>query len=294
MESVDHLEAQQRLMPIAHQIATVGDRLKTDIHALEGAAGNISVCLMGFPRIGVERNGSLCTEQSLELPFSQDLTIVITGSGRALWGIERENVWSNLCIVQIYAGESLYRIFAHQEQGIPTLRPTSEKDTHLTLHRYWVEEKNQKQSVVIHAQPRELVLLTHTVNGNDPTAVQKLRYQLFVYQPETLVLIPEGPGFVPYMTPGNPKIANHTLSEVEKGHRIIIWAGHGVIAVDTKLASAHHLIELIEAAAWYLRNSMTLVQQPPGLSALDLHDLVAHFKLPTTGFIQQIPTLLNR
>ena len=66
--------------------------------------------------------------------------------------------------------------------------------------------------------------------------------------PEMSMLIPEGIGFIPFITPGTERIAKATLEKFAE-KRVVIWEKHGVFAIGKDCNQAFDLIDIAAKAA---------------------------------------------
>jgi rhamnulose-1-phosphate aldolase len=221
-----------------------GTRL-SDIDASEGAAGNISVYL-GW-QIDPRRKFPL--EQQISLPQAVPELVgksfVVTGSGRRLRDIIRDP-GANLGIVQVEPGGQTGILYTSPRCLFERL--TSEFNSHLAVHYDQVQRSGTNFHAVIHAQPPYLTYLSHIPRYRD---AGYLNQHLLRWQPELIVQLPEGVGFVPFLVPGSAALMDATLAAL-RIYRVILWAKHGVMArSDLSVTRASDRIEYAEAAARY-------------------------------------------
>ena len=120
---------------------------------------------------------------------------------------------------------------------------------------------------VIHAQPVYLTYLSHVPRYQDEIY---LNQHLLRWQPETIVNLPEGIGFIPFRIPGSPELMTGNV-ECLRTHRIVIWAKHGVMArSDISVKRAADLVEYAETAAKYEYLNLRVNEVGVGLSAEDI------------------------
>jgi rhamnulose-1-phosphate aldolase len=245
----------------------------SEIEASEGAAGNISVCL-GWP---VELRRKFPNVETLELPLAvpelAGMTLVITGSGRRLRDVIQEPTANLGCLVvdpdgktgQLYTSPK--RLFANL---------TSELNSHLAVHRDQVVHTGTNFDAVIHAQPRHLTFLSHIPRYRDE---KYLNQHLLRWEPETLINLPEGVGFVPFNVPGSQALMAATLEKLHQ-HRVVIWSKHGVVArSDTSVKRASDRVEYAETAASYEYLNLTVGEQGEGLSLDEIHAICKAFNV---------------
>lgn len=244
-------------------IGETGSRL-SEIGASEGAAGNISLCA-GWP-IEVRRRFPLVETIDLPepVPGLAGYTFVVTGSGRRLrevMGDPEENLG---CVVVEDGGKTglLYtsprRLFA---------RLTSEFNSHLVVHQDQVRSTGTNFHAVVHAQPLHLTYLSHIPRYQDEGYLNR---HLLRWQPESILQLPEGIGFVPFKVPGSADLMTATLESL-RGHRMIIWSKHGVVArSDISVKRAADRIEYAETGARYEYMNLVNGEMGEGLSAEEI------------------------
>lgn len=266
------------------EIGEVGTRL-AHLGALEGAAGNISVYVPADAG-----TGPLPTSFDEALPWAPPAavalprgTLLITGTGRRLRDAALDPP-SVLCAIEI--GPDGWTLHRAAGSG---LRPTSEIDTHLGIHAAMAIAGAEVRSVV-HAQPLHLTWLSHIPAYQDAA---RLNRQLLRWQPETIVVAPEGIGILPFATPGTTEQGSQT-SDLARRHRLVIWAQHGVVAhhAGGPLAAAD-LIEYAEAAARYEVLDIQAGRLAVGLSLEDLRAIARRFGVDP-ALLETLPNDLLR
>ncbi len=216
-----------------------------EIEASEGAAGNISVCL----RWQMEPRTRFPVMEKIALPQAvpelAGSTFLVTGSGRRLREIIDEPTAGIACIVVEESGKAgkLYTSYQRRFE-----RVTSEFNSHLAVHYDQICATHTNFHAVIHAQPVHLTYLSHIPRYQDE---QYLNTHLLRWQPETIVNLPEGIGFIPFRIPSSPELMSGTVESLRK-HRIVVWAKHGVMArSDVSVKRAADRVEYAETAAKY-------------------------------------------
>jgi len=217
----------------------------SEIEASEGSAGNISVCI-GWP---VEIRRKFPLAESLDLPLDvpelAGMTLVITGSGRRLRDVIQEPTANLGCLV-IDKGGKTGQLYTSPKRLFANL--TSELNSHLAVHRDQIVNSGTNFHAVVHAQPRHLTFLSHIPRYQDQ---KYLNQHLLRWEPETIINLPEGVGFVPFNVPGSKAQMSATLTTLHQ-HRVVIWAKHGIVArSDTSVKRASDRIEYAETAAHY-------------------------------------------
>ena len=249
-----------------------------DIEASEGAAGNISVCIRWpmEPRSRFPVVGEIVLPQPV--PELAGAAFLVTGSGRRLREIIDEPAASIACIVVNETGQTgkLYTSYQRRFE-----RVTSEFNSHLAVHYDQICATDTNFHAVIHAQPVHLTYLSHIPRYTDE---QYLNTHLLRWQPETIVNLPEGIGFIPFLIPGSPQLMAANVESL-RTHRIVIWAKHGVMArSDVSVKRAADRVEYAETAARYEYLNLTDGEIGEGLSADEIRAICRMFDVKQTIF----------
>ena len=255
-------------------IGEAGVRLSS-IEASEGAAGNISIYI-GWP-VEVRRRFPLV--EDLELPQPTPAlagkVVIVSGSGRRLRDI-RTDPTANLGAVVIDASGTSARLCTSPRRLFANV--TSEFNSHLAVHNDQVETTGTNFHALIHAQPPNLVYLSHIPKYRD-TAV--LNRRLLRWEPETIVQLPQGVGVLPYMLPGSPTLMQANVEYLRK-HSLVLWSKHGVMArSDMSVTRAADRIEYAETAARYEYMDLVCGGKGEGLTQDELRAVVKAFGVRT-------------
>ncbi len=256
------------------EMASAAARLAV-MGAVEGAAGNLSLFL---PRDtpGLERflTGRMAPAGDVAVASDPALppgALVITGTGRRLPDLARDPD-RVLCAV-VFDQDGAARL--HRAPG--DVRPTSEIDSHLGVHAAALGGQPRIHAVV-HAQPPKLTWLSHIPAYQDEA---RLNRQLLRWQPETLVMLPEGIGVLPFVTPGTPAQGELTTAAMRE-HRLVVWSQHGVVARSNGGPDAAvDLIDYVETAAGYEALDIAAGRLAPGLSLAQLRQIADRFGVPS-------------
>lgn len=250
----------------------------SDIEASEGAAGNISVCLRWIfePRTRFPVVEEIILPQSV--PELAGASFLVTGSGRRLREIIDEPTASIACVVVNEGGKTAKMHTSYQRRFE---RVTSEFNSHLAVHYDQILESGTNFHAVVHAQPMHLTYLSHIPRYQN---VGYLNTHLLRWQPETIVNLPEGIGFIDFRLPGSPELMAATL-ECLHTHRIVIWAKHGVMArSDVSVKRATDRVEYAETAAKYEYLNLMVGELGEGLSAEDIRSITRAFNVQQNIF----------
>lgn len=217
-------------------------RLASNLYRLgwdERNGGNISIILDDD-----EVKEYIPTETLRTLPLSVDASflkgkyIAVTGTGKYFKNVEYAPS-ENMGIVRIEEdGRTASIVWGFDHDG----RPTSEFPTHLLNHI--VRRKiDPEHHVVIHCHPTYTIALSLCSQDEDD-----ITRTLWKVQTESIVVFPEGIGYVPWMVCGGSEIGEATCKKVEE-YRAVIWGMHGIFGVGKTIDEAFGLIETIEKAA---------------------------------------------
>ncbi len=249
-----------------------------EIEASEGAAGNISVCLRWpiEPRTRFPVVGEIKLPQTV--PELAGATFLVTGSGRRLREVIDEPTAHIACIVVNVGGETgrLYTSYHRRFE-----RVTSEFNSHLAVHHNQILSSGSNFHAIIHAQPMHLTYLSHIPRYQDE---QYLNTHLLRWQPETIVNLPEGIGFIPFRIPGSPELMAANV-EALGHHRVVIWAKHGVMArAEVSVKRAADRIEYAETAAKYEYLNLSAGEVGEGLSTDEIRSICRTFNVQQNIF----------
>jgi rhamnulose-1-phosphate aldolase len=216
-----------------------------EIEASEGAAGNISMCL----RWSLEPRTRFPVVSEIELPQPvpelAGASFLVTGSGRRLRELINEPT-ASMAFLTVDGGARTGKLFTAYNRRFEKL--TSEFNSHLAVHYDQVRSSGTNFHAVIHAQPVHLTYLSHLPPYQDE---YYLNNRILRWQPETIINLPEGIGFIPFHLPGSGDLMADTVAAL-RTHRIVIWAKHGVMArSDISVKRAADRVEYAETAAKY-------------------------------------------
>jgi rhamnulose-1-phosphate aldolase len=254
-----------------------GRRL-TDIEASEGAAGNISVCL----RWPIEPRARFPLVDDIVLPQAvpelAGASILVSGAGRRLREIIDDPTASIACIVVDKDGRT-GKLFVSYQRRFE--RVTSEFNSHLAVHYDQMLTSGTNFHAVIHAQPLHLTYLSHIPRYQDESY---LNTHLLRWQPETILNLPEGIGFIPFRLPGSLELMAGNV-ECLRRHRIVIWAKHGVMArSDVSVKRATDRVEYAETAAKYEYLNLTTGELGEGLGVEEIRSICHTFNVQQNIF----------
>jgi len=258
-------------------IGEAGRRL-SEIEAIEGAAGNISVYL-GWP---VEPRRKFPISETIELPEPLPELVgksfLVSGSGRRLREIIQDPA-ANLGFVTVNEGGQAGTLYTSPRRLFARL--TSEFNSHLAVHRDQVRATHTNFHAVIHAQPLHLTYLSHIPRYQNE---QYLNHHILRWQPELIVQLPEGLGYLPFLLPGSPQLMAATVESLRQ-HRVVVWGKHGVMArSDQSVKRAADRIEYAETGAHYEYLNVVNHEQGEGLTAEDIRAVCQAFGIQQNIF----------
>jgi rhamnulose-1-phosphate aldolase len=253
-----------QLAELFSQIGTVGKRL-SELGAAEGAAGNLSVCVRG----DIEIPDAFSEIQVIDLPLPvsklEGASVFVTGSGCRLREIA-DAPTANLAFIVIEQGGIAGKMFTTQECDFKQI--TSEFNSHLAIHDEMMKNNGSQTQSIIHAQPTHLTYLSHIPAYQDE---KYFNQQLYRWQPETILSIPQGIGMLPFIVNGSDEQMRETALKM-RDHPLVIWARHGVVArADESILHALDLVEYAEAAAQYEYMNLSAGEKADGLSPEEIH-----------------------
>lgn len=262
------------------EIGEVGSWL-AQMKACEGAAGNISIC-MGWE---VDGSDHFPDSRPIDLPFAApgmaDKSILITGSGTRLRDLHKDP-YSNMGLLRIQKQGGKALLFTSPRQNFKRL--TSEFNTHLSLHQREFADSNVNFNAVVHAQPLRLTYLTSIPEYQDSLQLSRA---ICRWQPEMLLVFPQGIAFLPFEVPNSEPLMSATKN-VDGTHNLIVWAKHGVVAISNQsVTKALDLIEYAETGARYEYLNQVNHNRAGGLSGDEIEEICAHFGISTHIFQQK-------
>jgi len=207
------------------------------------------------------------------VPELEGATFLVSGSGRRLREIIEDPTANIACLVVNKDGKTaaVYTALQRRFDHI-----TSEFNSHLAVHYDQMLATGTNFHAVIHAQPVHLTYLSHIPRYQDESYLNR---HLLRWQPETIVNLPEGIGFIPFRLPGSAELMAANVECLRK-HRIVIWAKHGVMArSDVSVKRAADRVEYAETAAKYEYLNLAVGEVGEGLSADEIRSICGTFEV---------------
>ena len=267
----------ETLTDILASMGAAGGRLNS-IDAIEAGAGNLSVIAREPLELGEFFDAERPLELPLAVPHLAGYTVLVTGSGCRLREVGDQPA-HNVGAVVVHEGGRAGTL--HYRAGGNFVRPTSEFNSHLGVHDDQVARRGVAFQAVIHAQPPHLTLLSHLPEFQ---GTAELNRAILRWEPETIVQLPEGVKFLPFMVPGSDELMANNVAGL-RDHQVVLWAKHGVMArSDVSPLGACDKIEYAETGALYEYKNLATGGRAQGLSDEELHRVVEAFHVPTTLF----------
>ena len=249
-----------------------------DIEASEGAAGNISVCMRW--QLELRPRFPLVEEIGLPqlVPELSGATLLVSGSGRRLREIIDDPAGNIACIVVNEGGWS-GKLYTSPRRRFE--RVTGEFNSHLAVHYDQMLASGSNFHAIVHAQPLRLTYLSQIRRYQDE---KYLNTHLLRWQPETIMNLPEGIGFIPFRIPGSLDLMTANVESL-RSHRVAVWAKHGVMArSDISVKRAADLVEYAETAARYEYLNLATGEAGEGLSVEEIRAICKSFAIQQTFF----------
>ncbi len=233
----------------------------------ERNAGNISVDVTDCaPPHGKGAAQLPPTPLKLRCPEIAGRSFLVSRSGARMRDLAK-NAATSMALLRVSDDGRSYRALLNGDGG-RAIHPTSEFAIHLRVHQS-LRTRKAAQTAVVHTHPTELIALTQAEAYWEEAAVNDV---LWGMHPEVKVFIPEGAGLVPYLRPTSEELAEATAAALA-GHRIVVWAKHGALAVGQSVAEAFDLIDTLNKAARIFLLCRSAGLDPTGLTAAQLDEL---------------------
>lgn len=205
-------------------------------------------------------------------PHLSNAMLLVSATGSRMRNLAKKP-YENTCIINLDSEGKRYRQMLKPELDSPLL-PTSEFPAHLAIHEM-LNSAGRPEKVVVHTHPDNLLSLSHIrAFCNEET----LNNMLWSMQPETLVFVSEGIGFVPYLMTGSEKLAAATIRKLEK-HRVVMWEKHGCLAIGNTANEAFDLLDVLDKSASIFLTCKSAGYDAEGISKEELDNLRKKFDL---------------
>ncbi len=232
----------------------------------EKNAGNISVNLTDE----LQAEDTLEYDIGLSSGYSRlkHHVFYVTASGCRMRDLAKNPLKEGM-IIKMNATGDAYAYVA----GNCKLIPTSELPSHLGIHQL-LHERNTGEKVVLHTHATELIVLTQCQAFKSADVINNILWNM---HPETVMFVPKGVGFVPYMLPGSQAIADATIQALQK-HDIVLWEKHGVFAIGGDVLDTFDSIDIVckSAKIWQMCHASGFI--PEGFTPEQMKALKALFQ----------------
>jgi len=191
----------------------------------------------------------------------------VTGTGKRMRDLAKSPM-KNALIIKVSDNGRTYTLISRYKSDTYQFKPTSELPTHLGIHQM-IAKRGTKEKVIIHTHANELVALTHNPELKSSEAINRI---LWGMHPETMVFVPKGVGFVPYIIPGSEEIAESTIHALAN-HSIALWEKHGVFSIGENVFDTFDNIDIVSKSAKIYFMCRSAGFTPEGLSVEQLEKL---------------------
>lgn len=177
---------------------------------------------------------------------------LVTGSGKFFRNVSI-NPDDSFCMIEVDATGEQYRMVWGMKNGG---NPTSELPSHLMNHEIKMITTNDKNRIIYHAHPANIIALTFVLPLSDEVFTRELWEMIN----ECSYIFPKGVAVVPWMVPGGRDIAVATSKAMEN-YDVAIWAHHGMFVAGNDCDSAFGLMHTVEKAAEILVKVLSMVPE---------------------------------
>lgn len=251
-------------LDFSHVIEDMGEAGLRMAHlgASEGGAGNISVFTRDLGKLDARFRFQSMVDLPVAAPALADGWVIVTGTGRRLRDVARYPD-RTLAVVRVQPDGRRGMLYA-----AGPVRPTSEFNSHLLVHDDHAARRGIAYHALLHAQPMRLTYLSHHPAYPDTRALSQ---RLCRWEPEMLVVFPDGIGLLPFQVPASAEQQAVTVAGLRQ-HRAVVWQRHGIVTrSDDSVGAAADLVDYAETAASYEVLNLALGQPTEGLSDEQLH-----------------------
>lgn len=229
----------------------------------EKNAGNISIKL---PDVVAPEFLSQSQELPLDkpLPGLKNKCFYMTGTGKRMQDLAI-SATDNGLFIQINETGNGYKIIKDTNKQV---NPTSEFPSHLGVHNM-IAERGTSENIVMHTHATEIIALTQYPPIKSTDALNKI---LWGMHPETMMFIPKGAGFIPYILPGTQAIADATIESFQQ-HDIVVWEKHGIFAIGKDVVDTFDSIDIVCKSAKIWLQCKSAGFEPEGITDAQLDEL---------------------
>jgi len=268
------------------------------INACEANAGNISVTVPTTDAVAGQLDEIFPDSEPYALPTDvpalRGRTVLVSGSQQRLREIEANPTAIVGAVVIDAAGGAVVRSAPDRAFA----RPTSESNSHLAVHNDYLARSGQNDHLartghndhlartghtgihaVVHAHAPYTTTLSHQFAGRFEAGADPLDFARMImrWEPELVVHVPHGIGFLPYEVPGSKKLEEASVAGLRVAS-IVAWAKHGVLARSEKgPLGAVDLIEFIETGARFELDNQRLGNVASGLTDAEIAEIITSF-----------------
>lgn len=259
---------------VLESMGAAGQRLN-ELDAIEAGAGNLS-CAVNWDA-DLALFGSV-TEIDLPatVPHLAGYTVLVTGSGCRLRDVAVDPL-ANVGAVVVHEGGRAATLHYWKDGNFA--RPTSEFNSHLAVLDDQIAARGVPFISLIHAQPPHLVMLTH---DDAYQSSESFSRAILRWEPESIVQLPEGVCFLPFMVPGSDELMDNNVRGL-RSRVMTIWAKHGLmVRSDVSPLAACDKVDYAETGARYEFSNSLSGGRGRGLSDEEIRRVVDAFDLQTS------------
>ncbi len=222
------------------------------------------------------------TEIGTEVKALAGEYFMVTGSGKYFSNI-KASPEENVCIIEIDSSGTKYRIVWGLVNGG---KPTSELPSHLMNHEVRKLASNEKDRIIYHCHPVNVIALTFVLPLEDKVFTKALWESMT----ECPIVFGDGVGVIPWMVPGGREIAVETSKKMHK-YSVVVWAHHGIFCSGESFDEVFGLAHTVEKSAEiYVKvASMNL----PRLNTITSEDLKKLCSLATAFGVTIAPEFID-
>ncbi len=247
----------------------------------EAHGGNASLWLTDEQRTAIapflETEPGEWTMLQQPVPDMAGEIVLVTAAGCRMDGLKAAGARA-LGVIELDISGSAWRtVFGFDGGG----RPTSELNGHLLILEARGKATDRRSRIVYHAHPTAAIVLGKLIDGDD-ASVSNCFWRAMT---ETVMVVPEGVGYVGPMVPGSLDLAKASAEKAAL-YAAVLWASHGILSTGPTCEDAFQRMEVLAKAA-----EVRVSCRQCGLSASDYRASVPDDVL--RGICKQLGLSLN-
>ncbi|RKY81590.1 rhamnulose-1-phosphate aldolase [candidate division KSB1 bacterium] len=233
----------------------------------EKNAGNISVNITSLINDSLpDISSSPMLDLAEPSPYIGGMFFLISAAGSLMRNLNKRPL-DNMVVIRVANNGAAYQILSVNNDSVP-LVPSSELPTHFAVHQL-LKIRNSTKKAVIHSHVDELIALTQIQQYKNEEEINRI---LWGMHPESMIVIPQGVGFVPYKLTGSVDLAQATLEKMA-GHDIVLWEKHGVLSSGESVSQAFDYIDIAAKSVRIFFMCKASGFEPEGLTDKQIEEL---------------------